>query len=335
MKTGLMRRWRVAWLASALLATLAFSLSAGCGAAAPPQYPNKPIDVVVTFAAGGASDQTARIVADYLTKKWGQAVNVVNKPGGSGAVGVTAVLPAAPDGYTILLHSFANTALPATQSDAPYKAEDPTPLGLIMSSPSVFTVPADSPWKTLKDAIDAIKKDPESIKYGVGGAASPSVFAAAKLFEGAGIDPTKPKKVIFDGGAPTMAATAGGQVAFATQPIIEAQALIKAGKLRGLAFSSDKRVPAFPDIPTGKELGYPQYDIGTWNGFSGPPKTPDSAQQKWAQGLAEAAKDAEVVKKFEATYSLVDYKSPADFKKFLEDQYNTMKSIAEKQGIRK
>lgn len=311
------------------------AMASACGPGGTSQYPTKPVDLIVTFSPGGASDQTARIVADYLTKKWVQAVNVVNKPGGSGAVGVTAALTAPADGYTIMLHSFANTVVPAVQSDAPYKWDDLKAISMIQSSPDGFTVPADSPYKTLKEALEAAKANPEKFSYGVGGVASPAVLGFAKLFAAAGVDATRMRRVIFDGGGPTLTANAGGHVDFACQPMSEAVALVKAGKLRYLALASQKRMSDFPDVPTAKEAGYPDFDVSTWNGFSGPSKLPDAVVAKWADAVKQASQDAEIVKKFKNISSIVDYRDPAAFKKFWEDQYTTMRTIAEKQGLRK
>jgi tripartite-type tricarboxylate transporter receptor subunit TctC len=293
-------------------------------------YPSKSIDLIVPFNPGGASDMTARIAQPFLIKKLGQTINVVNKPGGASAVGATYVLTSPPDGYTILLHSFANTTVPAIQPDAPYKWDDPTPLGLLMFGPLVFAVPADSPYKTLKDVLDALKKNPGEIKYGAGGIGSPSIVGIYKLLQAEGIDPARVGSVQFNGSGPTLAAVAGGHVAFSAESVGGTIPLVQAGKLRALAISSPTRFPEFPDLPTGKELGYPQFSVMTWNGFSGPPKLPDAVVKKWSEAIKEASEDPEVIKRFRARKAIVMYKSPAEFKELWEDQYTTLRSMHKK-----
>lgn len=317
-----------------LVVGFAVGVMARTGSAATP-YPARAVDVIVPFAPGGPTDLVARITSAYLSKKWGVPLNVVNKPGGSTVVASSAMLTSRPDGYTILTHSLAVTLAPAVQTGAPYKWDDPTPLGLVMSIGMVFTVPADSPWKTLKEAVEGIKQKPEAIKLGTGGAASPGLFTVAKLLQASGIDPAKPGRVIFDGDAPMLAAMAGGNVAFGAPVISAAIPMIAAGKIRPLAVTTANREPRLPDVPTASEVGYPGYLSVTWNGFSGPPKLPEAVVRKWAEGLAGLTQDPESVKKFQDMTAVVTYKNPAELKKFWEEEYTSARSIAEKLRIRK
>lgn len=324
------------WFAATAILVLGISLGAsGCGADAAAQFPAKGIDMVVPFAAGGASDLTGRIVADYLSKKWGQPISVVNKPGGSGALGTTGVIAANPDGYTVMVQPISITLLPALQSDAPYKWDDLTPLGLVMRSPAVFTVSSESPWKSMKEIVDSIKKDPGSFKYGVSGAAAPQVFGLVTFFDKIGVDHRKMGRVVFDGGAPTVAAAAGGHVAFTAMSLTDSQALISAGKLRALAVSSKSRLRELPNVPTATEAGYPEFDMATWNCVSGPPKLQDAIVKKWGEGIKQATMDPEVAKKIENLGSVVDYQDSAQLKKIWETDYNSARSIAEQLGLRK
>lgn len=317
-------------LAVILVLTLALSMVASRREVECATYPSQPIDLIVPASPGGASDFTARIAQPFLSKKLGQPINVVNKPGGATAIGAKFVLTSWPDGYTILLHTFANVTVPAIQPDTPYKWDDPTPLGLLMMGPQVFTVAANSPYKTLKEILDTWKKNPAEVKYGAGGIGSQSVVAIFKLIRAAGIDPSQVGSVQFDGAGPTLAAVAGGHVAITAESVGGAIPLVKAGKLRALAVTSSTRLPDFPDVPTTKELGYPQADVMTWNGFSGPPKLPDAIVEKWSKAIKEVSEDPEVIKKFTAGSAMVVYKSPAEFKKLWEDQYTTLRSMYKK-----
>lgn len=336
MKHQSVRHRYVLSIVATLLAFLTAStlISAGTPSATAP-YPTKGITIIIPFSPGGASDKVGRLVGEFLSKEWKQPVTPVNKPGGSTVVGTMEMLAAKADGYTVLVSGIPLTATPAVQSDAPFKWNDPTGLGIIQHSPLLFTVPADSPWKTLKEVMGATKKEPESFKYGVGGSAAPAVFGLAKLWEAAGIDPRRPKLVIFDGGAPTLTALAGGHIHFAAQPLADSLSLVRAGKLRALATSGPSRSKDLPDVPTSKEIGYPQFDMVAWNAFFGPRNLPDNIVKKWHEGLKAASTNPDFVRKFEAMPAVMDYREPAEFKRFWEEQYMTMRSIADNLGLRK
>lgn len=298
-------------------------------------YPTRAVDVVVTFAAGGAGDTWVRIIMPYLSHKWGVPVNVVNRPGGSGVVGIMSVLTARPDGYTILFDGLAVPAVTAVQSNTPFNYNDTTPIAKITSAPLAFAVPPDSPWKTLPQALEDIKQKPEAYKAGVGGAGAPAVFGLAKMFETIGIDAARVPRVVFDGSTPTMAALAGGHVQYTSQPLSDTVPLASAGKLRILAISAVDRIKEVGEVPTGKELGYPSYDLGTWGVIHGPKGLPAPIVQKWSEGLQEALRDPGVVEKLAARQTVPDWLSPADTAKFMEAEYTMRRGIAERLGLRK
>jgi len=317
-----------------IIVTAVVSLSVERGSAGEVAYPKRAIDVVVPISAGGAGDTWVRIVMPLLSKKWGVPINVINKPGGSGVIGTVGVLSSAPDGYTIAYDGHIVPAVTAVQANCPFKWDDLSPVGKIASAPLAFAVPADSPWQTLKEALEDIRKNPESIKAGVGGVSMPAVFALAKLFDSVGIDFKRINRVIFDGSTPTMAALAGKHVMLTSQPAIDALALVKAGKIRVLAVSSNRRSPNLPDVPTGAELGY-AYDRQTYGGLNGPQNLPPAITKVWAEGLKEVLEDREVIEKFSARETLVDFLGPDEYKKFLETQYKENLAIAERLGLRK
>jgi tripartite-type tricarboxylate transporter receptor subunit TctC len=298
-------------------------------------FPKRAVDAVVPISAGGATDTWARTILPYLSKKWGVPINVVNKPGGSGVIGTVAVLSSAPDGYSVVVDGHIIPAVTAVQADCPFKWSDPTPIAKMVSGPLAFAVPADSPWRTLKEALEAIRKDPESIKAGVGGVSMPAVFALAKLFDSLGIDFKRMSRVIFDGSAPTMAALAGKHVMLTSQPLIDAVAMLKGGKIRVLAISAPRRSPNLPDIPTGAELGYPAYDRQTFGGIAGPANLPPAIVKIFADGLQEALQDRAIIERLESRETMVDFQGPEEYRKFLETQYRENLAIAERLGLRK
>ena len=318
----------------AAVAASALAGLAGRATAGEVAYPKRAIDVVVPISAGGAGDTWVRLVSLYLTKKWGVPINVVNKPGGSGVIGTMAVLTSAADGYTIVYDGHIIPAVTAVQVSCPFKWDQPTPIAKMVSAPLAFAVPADSPWRTLKEALEDIRKDPESIAAGLGGVSMPAVFALGKLFESAGIDFKRVNRVTFDGSAPTMAALLGHHVMLTSQPLIDAIALLKAGKIRVLAISSSRRSPNLPEIPTGKELGYPAYDRQTYGGLNGPVGLPPAIARIWAEGLKEALEDRAILEKLRTMETMVDFLGPNEYKKFLEAQYKENLTIAERLGLR-
>jgi tripartite-type tricarboxylate transporter receptor subunit TctC len=333
-----MRTHAVTSVRSRIVPLLALGLAVVCGGpgiAAGADYPKRAIDLVVPISAGGATDTWTRTITPFLSKKWGVPINVVNKPGGSGVIGTVAVLASAPDGYTIVVDGHIIPAVTAIQVNCPFRWDEPAPVAKMVSAPLAFAVPADSPWHTLKEAFDDIRKDPEAIKVGLGGVSMPAVFALAKLFDAAGIDFKRLNRVIFDGSAPTMAALAGKHVMLTSQPLIDAIALLKAGKIRILAVSSSKRSPNLPDVPTGKELGYPAYDRQTYGGLNGPASLPPAIAKVWVDGLKEALADPAIVEKLQARETMVDFLGTEDHKKFLETQYKENLAVAEQLGLRK
>jgi tripartite-type tricarboxylate transporter receptor subunit TctC len=313
--------------------------SAQPGALAPapkaPEYPTKPVDILDAFAPGGSTDLMGRALADQLSKAWGQPINVVNKAGGSGTTGTVELIQAKPDGYTVLMHAPSIGVLnPAIQSTLPYKWDQFTFVARISTSPLVVVVKADSNWKTLKDMVEDVKKDPANFSYGTSGPGGPSTFATAQIMEQAGIDPAKLTKVVLGGGAPTLTAVAGGQVHFASQNLSEVIDLIKGGKLRGLAVSSDVRVKALPDVPTSKEAGFDKFTLLGWTGVVAPVGFPKEAVTRWNETIKQSLADPAFAAKMESLGLIPDYLGPDDFKADLKKVYDFALGVAERLKLR-
>lgn len=324
-------------LLAGILLVLATAALAGCAQQpAASAYPTKPIEIIVPFAAGGGTDVVSRIAGEYVSAKWGQPINVVNKPGGGGTPGTVEVIQAKPDGYTLTMLSASTSILnPALQSDLPYKWNDMTYMARLVLSPLALVVKADSPYNTLKDLVEAIKKDPSKFKYGSSGVAGPSTFGTAQLLESAGIDPTKVDRVPFDGGAPTVAAVAGGHVDFAAQNLSEVLSLVTGGKLRALAVTTPERVAELPDVPTAKESGYEGFkQVGVF-GLAGPAKLPESVVSKWESVLTEAMNDAAFKEKLIKTGNIPAYQGAKEYTAWTEDQYKSAYDLAVKLSLRK
>ena len=306
------------------------------GANAQTDYPNKPIDIIVAFAPRGSSDSTARLIAPYLAKKWGQPVNVINQAGGSGIPGTHQVMRSKPDGYTILLDAHSNNSmLGAARTDLPFKWDARTPIGRLYLEPVVYTVKADAPWKTLKDLLTSVKADPQAFKWGAGGVGSIGMFSTMELFGQSGIDVAATNRVIFAGGGPTVTAVAGGHVALAGHQLSEVLPLISGGLLKGLAVVTPARVPQLPNVPTTKEAGFPSLQVSGWTAISGPPGLPKAVVDKWDAAFREMLADPEMSKKAEQLGKIPAHLGPDDFSKYMHEQYELYRKLAEASGVRK
>jgi tripartite-type tricarboxylate transporter receptor subunit TctC len=299
-------------------------------------YPTKAIQLVVAFAPGGSSDQVSRLLGEYVSRKWGKPVTVVNKPGGGGAVGNAAVAQAAPDGYT-LVNAQINTQafIPAAQVKAPYNWDSFSYICRIGVTPSVLTVKADSPYKTAKDLIEAIKKDPAKFKSGVSGLTGTGAFGISQLLNSAGVDPTKVDMVSFDGGALVITNLAGGHVDFVAQQLPEVLEMVRAGRLRALAHTNPDRVKELPDVPTAKEAGFPAYTVMPASGLAGPPNLPQEIVAKWQEVVSEALKDKSFVGALEKTGLIPAYQNSQQYRQWTEEQYKVARELAEKLKLRK
>lgn len=256
-------------------------------------YPSKPITIVVGFAPGGLIDVIARLVGQKLQAKLGQPVVVENRAGAAGNLAHRRVATADPDGYTIL---GATTSLPINETLFPkrgYAAEDFTAITIAATSPELLSASIDGP-KTLKEAVDGARTAPA--QFGTAGAGSASYIVTQYFFEKVAKVPST--HIPFQGGAPAVTAAIGNQIPLvATPPAAGAAAPIKAGKLRGIAIASDKRMSILPDVPTYKESGYPEMIASAWTGFFLPAKTPADIVQKLNVAINEILKEPDVASK--------------------------------------
>jgi tripartite-type tricarboxylate transporter receptor subunit TctC len=305
-------------------------------AAAQPAYPTRPIEIVVAYPPGGAADVAGRLIAGYASRTWGQPVNVVNMPGASGITGTLNVLRARPDGYTLFVDVHAvSSMLFAVQSDVPFRMEDKTPIALVTLDPVIYTVKADSPWKSLADVAAAAKANPKAFRYALGGVAGVASFSVSQFLFTAGVPVPETNRVVFPGGNPALTALAGGHVDFCGQQWSESIGLLQGGKIRGLAVVHPARLPGLPDIPTAREAGFADLDVVGWQGISGPPKLPAHVVAKWTALMAGAPRDAAFLEQAHKVSKVIVYKGPEEFMKFQKEQLDKYLPLATKMGIRK
>jgi tripartite-type tricarboxylate transporter receptor subunit TctC len=303
---------------------------------AQPAYPGRPVEIIVGYAPGGGADVAARLIAGYASKKLGQSVNVVNMPGASGITGALRALGARPDGYTLMLEPHATASmLFAVESDVPYKMDAKTPIALLTLDPVIYTVKADSRWKTLADVAAAAKADPKAFRWGIAGVSGVAAFSVSQFLFAAGVPLAETNKVVFTGGAPALTALAGGHVDFAGQQWSESAGLVQGGKIRALAVVHPTRLPGMAEAPTAKEAGFPDLDVVGWQGLVGPPKLPAPIVARWVALVQEASKDPAFIEQAQKVNKVIAFKGPDAFWQFQQDELKKYLPLATRMGIRK
>jgi tripartite-type tricarboxylate transporter receptor subunit TctC len=242
----------------AILAGLGLMLFAAAAQAA---YPERPITLIVPWAAGGGTDATARIIGTLLEKELGQPVNVVNRVGGSGVVGHSAIAQAAPDGYTIGIITV-EIGMMHWQGLTDLNGASYTPLALVNADPAGVQVAADSPYKTVNDLVAAIKANPGKFKASGTGQGGIWHLAIAGMLQDLKVDPASVPWVPSGGAAPGLLDLVAGGVQIAPVSLPEARAMIDAGKVKSLAVMSDKPASLYPNVPTLKSATGKQLDDG-------------------------------------------------------------------------
>jgi len=299
-------------------------------------YPTKPIEMVVGFGPGGAADVTARLVAGYVSKKWGQPISVINMPGASGIIGTRHTLTAKPDGYTLMMDNHAVSAmLAASQIDLPFKWENRTVIARVTVDPVFYLVKYDSPWKELKEVAEIIRNNPKVYRWGVAGVTAVGAFAMPQFLEQNNLPFDSLHRVVFKSGAEVVTALAGGHIDLAAQQYSEATGLILAKKVRGLAVVNPERLPGLPDVPPAKEVGYPNLNVYGWQGVSGPPNLPKEVIEKWDKTIQEACKDPSFLEQAAKIYKIIAYLGPKEFWEFMQEEYKRYVPLAIKMGVRK
>jgi tripartite-type tricarboxylate transporter receptor subunit TctC len=241
-------------------------------------FPQKPIKLVVGFAAGGVSDVMARMLAPELQKALGQPVLVENKPGASGIIGAEYVAKSPPDGYTLYVAPNTHLINHAMNPNIPFHAvKDFTGITLLTTTPNLLVVNSNTPWKTLADYVRAAKADPGGLAYATSGAGTTVHLAGELLAYHAGI---KLNHIPYKGANQSIEAVIAGQVPSSVSAISSSLAFIKAGRVRVLGIMSEKRSSLMPDAPTMAELGYPKVLSDTWIGILGPAGMPASVASR-------------------------------------------------------
>lgn len=275
----------------ALLAGLASALA--CGGVAAQSWPAKPIRLVVPFSAGGANDLMARAAAEGASKTLGQPIVIENKPGAGATLGADIVAKSAPDGYTFLVSAAGVISNSMIRKNLPYKDSDLVPVAMIGLAPSVILVPADAPYKDLKEFI-AASKTGDGFHWATAGTGSTPHFVAGMLQTKYG---AKLDVVPYKSGSESITALIGKQVEATSEASIVALGFIKNGKLKALANTWTTRISAYPQLPTAAEQGFPEVRIAHWAGVHAPRGTPETVLDKMSAAIDAAMKTPAIADK--------------------------------------
>ena len=312
---------------------LAVSAVALCAATAFAQYPNRPITLIVPWGAGGGTDYHARTIGSMLEKELKQPVTVVNRTGGSGVVGHSAIAEAAPDGYTIgtvtveinMMHWMGLTKL--TQADY-------APVGLLNFVPAGVEVAADSKYKTLKDVLDDAKANPGKLKASGTGQGGIWHLALAGMLMKAGMKADQIGWIPSDGAASGLKELVAGSIQVSTVAPAEASTLIKSGKVRLLAAMTPQRIPAFPDAPTLKEQGL-DWELQSFISLMGPKGMPKEAVATLETAMKKIQASPEWKAAMDARGFGLNSMSAADLGKFAAKSNQDLGTVMKAIGIAK
>ncbi len=241
--------------------------------AAAQDYPNRPVRIVIPYAAGGGVDGAARIVAQHLQSALGQNFLVDPKPGANTVIGADSVARAAPDGYTLLLTGGSTMSLlPTTQAKLPFDpVADFAPVGMVSRLPFFLVTPTSLPYKSAKELMQAAREAQGAMSYASNGTGATSQLASEMLLQAAGV---KMVHVPYNGFTPALSDLVTGRVAMLMADLAPVNSQLQAGKLRALAVASAQRARFMPDVPTLAEAGYPNCEFEVWLGLYAPAKTP-------------------------------------------------------------
>jgi tripartite-type tricarboxylate transporter receptor subunit TctC len=248
-------------------------------------WPTKPVRIVVPFAAGGGTDLTARITAQKLSAKYGQAFIVENKPGAGGSVGTDIVAKSKPDGYTLVVVSGSHTINPSLYKSLPYNTlKDFLAVSNLVSGPALMVVHPSVPASNVREFIALAKARPDAFAFASSGNGSPPHLGGELFNALAGVQMVH---VPYKGNGPAYADLIGGQVQVMFPNIATAMPLVKAGKLKVLAVTSRERTRIAPEIPTIAESGLPEYELNSWFGLLAPAGTPVAIINRLQQDIAK------------------------------------------------
>ena len=319
----LTRRTTASLAALALALPLAVSAQSG--------YPNKPVRVIVPFAAGSTTDIIARAISDKMAQSMGQPVVVENKGGASGTIGQAQVASAAPDGYTIMIHSSSHTVSPHTFAKLPFDTlADFVPVTPISSTPNVLVISPAKNIKTLQELLAAARANPGKMNFASAGQGSATHLNAEKFKLAAKIDA---QNIPFKGSAEAVTEVMAGRVDYYFSPIAPVIGQIRNGQLVPLAVGSPSRAAALPNVPTTAEAGVPGSEFNFWIGMFAPAKTPREIVDRLQAEVVKALATPEVKERFTALGADAWTLKPAEFDAYVREEIKSNAALVKAAGL--
>ena len=309
------------WLVCALL-------SAGFVGDAVAAWPEKPITIIVPAAPGGTSDIATRVISDKLATALSTTVVVENRAGAGGIIGSQALVRSAPDGYTLDMGNIGPNAINySLYKKLPYKPEDFSAVTLIVSVPNILVVNSQSPYKTAKELIDSIKKNPTGqFSFGSSGTGQSPHLSGEMFVQRAGIQAAH---VPYKGAGPAVAALLGNQFTFMIDNLPSSMPYIKGGQLRALAITSQTRSPELPDVPTMAEAGIDNMVVTAWFGLVAPAGTPLSIRKKIQQAAKSVLETPDMQARFQSMGGVTGGNTPEEFQTYIDEQRATWQPIVQ------
>ncbi|NOJ49138.1 Bug family tripartite tricarboxylate transporter substrate binding protein [Bradyrhizobium archetypum] len=323
----MLRKFLAAAIASACVLDCASIATAQGG------YPEKPLQLIVPFPAGGASDVVGRILAGELEARLGKPVIVLNRPGGGTTIAAKEVAHAAPDGYTLFSSSNSTFTLQhAVKENVPYdSAKDFEPIAQTGTLAMVLVTHRDNPIKDVAALVAAAKANPDKLSLASYGVATTSHFAGELFKSSAGI---KMVHLPYKGSAPAMNDLMGKHIEYHVDTVIAIRPLLESGVVRPLAVFSAKRSSLLPDVPTLAELGYPNIDFVSWGTVVAPKGIPPAIRDRLASALEEAIASPSVIERFQKVGYEAAFKRYSDWPGFIAEETAAMKELARQGGIK-
>jgi tripartite-type tricarboxylate transporter receptor subunit TctC len=314
-----------------LSAALAIALLAS-GASFGQAYPERPIRLIVSYPPGGGTDVTARTIVPKLSEGLGRQVVIDNRPGAGSTIGTDLVAKATPDGYTLLMSDTTFGIVPGLYAKLPYDAlRDFQPITQISGVPGGLVVHPGLPAHSVKELVALAKAKPGGLNFGSGGVGTPVHMAGELLKLAAHINIVH---IPYKGAGPAFADLLGGHFQLMFPTLQSAVPYIKSGRLRLLALTSDKRSPAFPDVPTMAEAGVPGVVAMAWFGIQAPKGTPKAIVSRLHDEAVKVLQDPVVKQRFESDGADPVGSTPAQFHKFVADEIAKWTKVVKEAGIK-
>lgn len=319
-------------LTLAFAATLCSAAMAAGSAVAAQDFPNKPIQIVVPYAAGGSTDQLARALQQSMSETLGQPIIIVNKPGAGGTIGTDQVVRSEPDGYTLVFGNTGPNAIVSLTRDVSYDLiEDLQPISTVALTPMILAVPVSSPVKTLQEFIDYAKQPDVQLNYGSTGNGGISHLAGEYFKSLTGV---KMEHVPYQGAAPMMPAFGGGQLDAAFLTGLDGTAMRNAGLIRYLAVATTEPTDVAPGLPAIAET-VPGFETVAWFGLLAPKGIPEDVLEKLNDAVVKAVAQPSVQKMFKDKWIEARSSTPDELAERIRAEMEQWGKVAAAAGIKK